>query len=131
MNETRRVILTLLALAIITPLGFFTKFYSGPAANWVSNSFGGVLYEVFWCLILFLIFRKLSLLQISMIVFVVTCFLEFSQLWKPHFLQVLREHFIVRTLIGSSFTWFDFPYYMVGSLIGYILMKGILKLSRT
>jgi len=126
----RRTLFTLLVLAIITPLGFLTKFYSGLAANWVSNSLGGVFYEIFWCLVLFLIFRKLSPLKIASIVFFVTCSLEFTQLWKPYFLEELRRHFIVRTVIGNSFSWSDFFYYLIGSFIGLLVIKGICTLAK-
>lgn len=127
---SRRTLYTIFALIIITPVGFLTKFYSGPAADLVSNSFGGVLYEIFWCLILFLIFRKLTPLRIALIVFLATCFLEFGQLWKPHFLEILRGNFIIRTIIGNSFTWSDFPFYALGSLLGYILLKGMQRLIK-
>jgi hypothetical protein len=38
---------TLISLCIVGLLGFATKFYSGPAAAWVNNSFCGVFYEIF------------------------------------------------------------------------------------
>jgi|GEM_PF-3551116 len=32
------------ALILLVPLGLAAKRYSGPASNWVANSFGGLLY---------------------------------------------------------------------------------------
>jgi hypothetical protein len=46
---------SLILLLLITPLGFYTKIYSGPGASWVNDSLGGVFYEVFWCLLVFVI----------------------------------------------------------------------------
>jgi len=126
----RRTLYTLLALVIIIPVGFLTKFYSGPAANWVSNSLAGVLYEIFWCLVLFLLFKRLRPAYIGLLVFFTTCILELTQLWKPYFLEVLRDNFIIRTVVGNSFSWNDFPYYSIGSLLGYILIKIIIRISK-
>ncbi|MBC8526182.1 MAG: DUF2809 domain-containing protein [Candidatus Cloacimonetes bacterium] len=123
-------LLALIFLLIITPLGFATKFYNGIYANWVNNSLGGVFYEIFWCLVIFLICSKLSPFIIASIVFIITSLLEFTQLWNAPFLEIIRKNFIGRTLIGTSFTWTDFSYYLIGCIIGYFLLKLILKISR-
>ncbi|MDW7679736.1 MAG: DUF2809 domain-containing protein, partial [bacterium] len=64
---------TILSILIIVPVGFATKFYRGPAAGWVNNSLGGVFYEIFWCLLLFLFFSRVKLWKIVSIVFSSTC----------------------------------------------------------
>jgi Flp pilus assembly protein TadB len=56
--------------------------------------------------------------------------LEFLQLWHPSFLEFLRSNFIGRTILGTSFTWSDFPYYLVGGGIGWLLMKRLQKHSK-
>jgi hypothetical protein len=112
-------------LLVLIPLGFATKFYTGPLASWVNNSLGGVFYEIFWCLVIFLFFPSLKALWIALIVFIATSALEFTQLWKAPFLEQIRENFIGRTLIGTSFTWTDFPYYAIGCVVGYFLLKFI------
>lgn len=122
-------LLIILILFIIIPLGFLTKFYSGPAEDWVSNSLGGLFYEIFWCLVIAFIFVKVKPINIAQWVFIITCLLEFLQLWHPDFLEVLRNSFIGRTILGNSFNWMDFPYYFFGSLAGYFLLSGIKRLS--
>ncbi len=124
----KRQIIALIFLLIITPIGFMTKFYSGPAHHWVSDSFGGLLYEIFWCLVLFFIFPKSKPLKIAIWVLIITCILEFLQLWHPPFLEVLRSNFIGRTILGNSFNWKDFPYYFLGSLTGYLILVAITRL---
>lgn len=119
--------LTVLSILIITPIGFMSKFYSGPGYYWVNNSLGGVFYEIFWCLVFLFILPKARPAIIASIVFIVTCILEFMQLWHPPFLEYLRQFFIGRTILGTSFTWWDFPYYVVGSAIGWLWMGGILR----
>ena len=94
----RQRLIILLLLIVITPLGFLTKFYSGPAENWMNNSLGGLLYEIFWCLIVAFIFTKLKPIKIALWVFVITCMLEILQLWNPSFLELVRNNFIGRTI---------------------------------
>jgi hypothetical protein len=127
---SKQRLLTLLMLIVVVPAGFFTKFYSGPAQDWISNSAGGLLYEIFWCLIFFFLFPKTRVVLLAMIVFFATCFLEFLQLWHPPFLEYLRSDFIGRTILGNAFNWMDFPYYFIGSILGYVLLKFILKTSK-
>jgi len=116
----------IIALLILTPIGFYSKFYSGPFHYWANNSLGGVFYEVFWCLVLVLFFKRLKPLQIAGIVLLFTCSLEFLQLWHPPFLVLLRSNFIGVTILGNAFTWSDFPYYFIGSGFGLVLLN-ILK----
>ncbi|MBT3754781.1 MAG: DUF2809 domain-containing protein [Candidatus Cloacimonetes bacterium] len=117
----------LISVLIITPLGFASKFYTGFGAKWFNNSLGGLLYEVFWCLVISLIFIQFKPWKIASFVFIVTCFLEFLQLWHPYFLEVLRSTFIGRTIIGNTFVLSDFIYYFLGSLMGCALLVKIKK----
>ena len=119
---------SLIILLIITPLGFYTKFYSGPAAKWVSDSLGGSLYEIFWCLLFSIIFPQVKPLIITASVFIVTCFLEVLQLWHAPFLELIRSGFIGRTILGTSFSWNDFIYYFIGSGVGYLILTRLNKL---
>lgn len=119
--------LTIVSLFIIVPIGFYSKFYKGPAASWVNNSLGGTFYEIFWCLLSFLIFNKSKPWIVATIVLIITCLLEFLQLWQPYFLQVIRRTFIGATILGNSFTWADFPYYFIGSGVGWYWLKWLNK----
>jgi hypothetical protein len=122
-------LLILLLLIVIVPLGFYTKFYSGPASAWIGNSLGGLVYEVFWCLVLAFFFPLLKPFNIATGVFIGTAVLEFFQLWHPAFLEYLRSGFIGRTILGSSFNWMDFPYYAAGVLIGWYVLKILKKVT--
>ena len=85
-----------LSLLVVTPLGFAFKFYSGPGNGWFNNYGAGVLYEIFWILLAFLFFpSKRSANVIPVYVFLITCILEFLQLWHPSFLEVTRSSFLV------------------------------------
>jgi len=107
---------TLISIAIITPLGFYTKVYSGPAFRWVNNSLGGILYVIFWSLLFYLLFTRIRPIMIVLIVLLVTCTLEILQLWHPDFLEAIRSTFIGVTLMGNSFSWLDIIHYIIGAL---------------
>ena len=120
----------LILLLLITLIGFYTKVYSGPAAQWVNDSLGGIFYEIFWCLLFFLFFVKAKARVIAISVFIVTCFLEVLQLWHPEFLEFIRSYFIGRTLLGTSFNLYDFIYYFIGSFIGYFMIIRLQKIDK-
>jgi hypothetical protein len=119
---------TVVSLLIIVPIGFYSKFYTGPAANWVNNSLSGVFYEVFWCALLFLFLDDKPWI-IATFVLMMTCLLEFLQLWHPPFLEFIRSHFLGRAVLGTSFTWSDFPYYFLGCGVGWLWMKWLQRKS--
>ncbi len=116
---------TLFWFLIIIPIGFYSKFYRGPASEWVNNSLGGVFYELFWCFLLLLIRPAMRPGFIAIIVLIGTCALEFLQLWHPPFLESLRSTFIGRTLLGTTFFWSDIPYYFLGCGIAWVWMRRI------
>lgn len=113
---------------VVTPLGFAFKFYSGPGNIWFNNYGAGLLYETFWILLASLFFHsKRSVNMIPVCVFIVTCILEFLQLWHPPFLGAIRSSFLGSALIGTTFVWWDFPHYVLGCLIGWIWIRLLLS----
>ncbi len=119
-----RHIRIVISLIILIPVGFYTKWYNYPFASWIRASSGGVFYEIFWCLLIFL-FSRIRPTIIALSVLLATCCLEFLQLWHPPVLEWLRSFFIGRTILGTTFDWWDFPYYFIGSGIGWLWMKAL------
>jgi hypothetical protein len=118
----------LFTLLVVTPAGFLSKFYSGPFQWWFNNYGGGLLYEVFWILVVFLFVpRRRYVRKIPVYVFAVTCALEVLQLWHPWFLEKIRSYFLGRALIGTSFVWWDFPHYAIGCLVGWLVINFIIR----
>jgi hypothetical protein len=107
-----------ISLLILTPVGFITKSYNGPAAAWVRDSLGGVCYEMFWCWMAVLFFPNFNPWRTALVVFLATSALEVTQLWHPPSLEAIRHAFIGRALLGTTFSWLDFPHYILGCLIG-------------
>jgi hypothetical protein len=118
----------LLSAAVVVPLGFALKFYSGPGHEWVNNSVAGVTYEIFWCLAAFVVWpRPAAITRIATGVLVVTCGLEVLQLWHPPWLESIRSTFAGRALLGTTFAWSDFAYYVIGCAIGWRWLHGIAR----
>ena len=120
-HRFRRSILKL--LAIVVPLGLASKFYEGPAQFWVQGHAGGILYVVFWILLALLIWPKLSPRVAAVTVLGITCVLEVLQLWHPIALEAVRRTFVGHALIGSTFSWWDFPNYILGSVLGIMFVR--------
>jgi hypothetical protein len=119
----------LLSLCIVTPLGFSFKFYRGFNIRWFHDYGAGVMYEIFWCLVLFLFWpKKQNITKITIGVFCITCFFEVLQLWHPWFLEHVRSTFFGKALLGTTFVWWDFPHYLLGCLISWVWMKAIIQL---
>jgi len=113
-----------LSLLVVTPVGFYFKLYSGLAQDWFNNYGAGVLYVVFWCLVLFFFFpRREMISKIALGVFVATCFLEVLQLWHPAILEQIRSTFLGSAIIGTTFVWWDFPHYILGCTIGWFWIR--------
>ena len=108
-----------ISIAIVVPVGFASKLYGGAGAAWLNDYASGALYEIFWCLVGCFLLPRVPSSGIALGVFIATSFLEFLQLWHPPFLEAVRSAFIGRTLIGTSFAWWDFPYYVIGCLLGW------------
>jgi len=120
----KRILLSLLA---VTPLGFWLKLYAGPGQNWLNNYAAGALYEVFWCLILLFFWpRRKCAANIAAGVLFVTSLLEGLQLWHPWALEQIRSTFMGRALIGTTFSWWDFPHYFLGCALGWFWMIKVL-----
>ena len=127
----KRIVFVFLILVVLVPVGFYTKLYIGPAKNWINDSLGGVFYELFWMLLLWLFFPKISIIKNAIIVFLYTSILEFLQLWHPPFLNSLRSHFIGVTILGNSFVPSDFFYYLFGCIIGYFVLTYLARISKS
>jgi len=116
------------SLLAVTPVGFGFKLYNGPAQWWFNDYGAGLLYEIFWILIVFAISpRKKLINKIPVGVFIITCALEILQLWNPFILQAIRFSFIGRALIGTTFAWWDFVHYAIGCFLGWLWLRWLVK----
>lgn len=117
------------SLAVLVPVGLYSKVYAGPLADWVNNSLGGTFYVLFWCLVVFGCWPKARPRWIALAVLAVTGALEFLQRWHPPFLEWLRSAWPGEILLGTTFAWSDFPYYFIGAGLGWWWMRAIRQAS--
>ena len=123
-----RRILIILSLLIITPLGLLSKAYTGVAQWWVNDYAGDILYEIFWCLFFFWFFpSKNATIAIPLWVFFITSAIEVCQLWYGLVPGSIRSSLIWKLFLGSSFVWWDFPHYAIGSFLGWLWLRLILN----
>ncbi len=112
-----------LALAVIVPLGLYSKAYNGPSASWVNNDLVGIWYVIAWCLGVAFIWPSFPSWKNALVVFMVTCFLELLQLSEWYPLEWARSFFVGRLVLGTTFIWIDFFYYILGGLAGWGLLS--------
>ena len=120
---------TAVSLFVIVPLGMGSKWYVGPAAKWVNNSISGVFYEILWCLLILLVLVRGRPWIIATAVFIVTSVLEIMQLSDHLWLRLIRSSSIGKALIGTTFTWSDFTYYLLGCGLALFWMRTIQRLN--
>jgi hypothetical protein len=115
---------------VITPIGILSKYYKGLGGEWVRDYSGDILYEIFWCLLVFFFLpQKKFIVSIAIWVFIITCSLEFLQLWQTPWLKPIRATIVGKLLLGTTFSVADFPHYFVGSLLGWLCLLWIHNFS--
>ena len=130
LQHRNQTIFIILSLLIVVPMGFLFKYYTGPAHQWFNDYGAAIFYEIFWCLFAFWFFRsQAAIIQIPIWVFVITCILEFLQLWHPPLLEQIRATLIGKLLLGTTFVWWDFPHYVLGSVLGWLWLRQLQKIS--
>ena len=111
-----------LSIVPIFIIGLTSEFYSGPGQEFFNDYFGDFLYQSFLILLIIFIFPELSPAKTAWVVFIFNCIIELSQLWKPPFLQAIRATLFGRLFLGSGFAWEDFIGYILGCILGWILV---------
>jgi hypothetical protein len=112
-----------LALAVLVPLGLYSKAYNGPLASWINNDLVGIWYVMAWCLGVAFIWPRFSSWKNALVVFLVTCLLEVLQLSEWYPLEWARSFFVGRLVLGTTFIWMDFFYYILGGLAAWGLLS--------
>ena len=118
------------ALLLIIPLGFLAKYALAPVTpfgRFLCYYGAAVFYEVFWVLVLQLVFVRWPAWRCGVITFLATCALEFTQRWHAGWLERVRATLIGQALLGSVFDPNDFFAYLFGSLLGVALLHVLCR----
>ncbi|MFK7769493.1 MAG: DUF2809 domain-containing protein [Mariniblastus sp.] len=122
----RPVAMLFCAMTVVACFGYAAVRDNLP--EWWAGYGGGIPYVMFWISVWFLIFPfRNCVLTICIGATLVTCGLEFLQLWQPEWLVKIRSTRFGAALLGSGFVWKDFPPYFIGGLLGYLALIGMLK----
>ena len=108
--------LCLVATIVLGAVAFMSR---GTPFDAVANHAGGGLYVLAWIFFVLMLTPGLNPLRVSAAVLMGTCGVEFLQLWQPWPLELIRSTLVGRLLLGTSFTWGDFPAYFAGALVGF------------
>jgi len=111
----------LLTFVLIGAAGYWLRFLAPISSEWRDRS-GGAAYVAFWIVILAFVSPRMKPWRAALIILLVTCVLEFAQLWHPVWLESLRRTFVGRVILGTTFDWSDFPSYFAGALLGWLLL---------
>ena len=125
MHQRNSIIKTVVLIILVAALGVLAKLFPLEQAVWVCNHLAGTFYVVELALILHLVFPDHLSFLLAMAAFLITSVVEFFQLWHPGFLETFRASCIGHTILGSTFSWLDFPWYLAGAIIGWGLLQWI------
>ena len=126
MTNRRSVIKSIFLLGLIAALGFVTKLLPVFEGTWVANNLSGLFYVTELCLVVYIVFPGNPAFIYGLVAFLLTSILEFLQLWEPQFLMSIRGSFVGHTILGSSFSWMDFLFYLGGALLGWLLLQWVI-----
>ena len=126
-SRSRFRVFLFVSLVVLIPLGIGTKLYQGPGERWFHNFAGAVLYEIFWILLVVFLWPRASPLRVCLGVLFATVVIECLQLWHPAWLTAIRATLVGRGLLGSTFSYWDFPYYILGCALGWGWLHGLAR----
>lgn len=129
MTVGRRRWETLAALVLVIALGLLYDRFRATAPG-LNQELGGVLYVLAWSLGVFLLAPLAPTARWApWIVGATTAGLEFLQLWQPPGLQALRATRLGALVLGTTFAWADFPYYLAGASLAWLVLRGLARPS--
>ncbi len=122
--KSTRIASLLLMLGIALVLVLY-DLYRELLPNFLEYWAGGALYVLFWIFLIFSILPwNISPIAVCILTTLATCTIEFSQLWHPDWLEGIRAYKIGYSILGTTFSWTDFPPYFLGGVLGYFLYRS-------
>ena len=125
-------VISLILLFALSAAGFWMwRYYRGWAQPWIRFYISGIVYVMILSVGLFAVVpSRRNIRRIPIIVFVLTCGLEFLQLYKPPILQAFRATLVGAALIGTCFVPLQFPFYIAGAICSYLLLKFLFTFQK-
>ncbi len=96
-----------------------------PYSNALLTIIAAYSADTLWGIMCYFVLRFLlpqsSMITVAMTTLLVTCSIEFSQLWKPDWLEKLRSIPPIGFLLGRSFVWSDIACLFIGVGLGILI----------
>ncbi len=119
----------LLFIIVLVPTAYWLRF-AAPIGATLRDGSGGAAYVVFWSAVAMLLRPQFSISKVVLSVFAATCTLEFLQLWHPGWLEAMRRTLAGRLVLGTTFDPYDFPPYVAGTALAFVLLHLFRKRVR-
>jgi len=125
-SETRTRLLAVVTVLIVIPIGLFARSHRADAdpstlLGFLATYTGDTLWPIMFYFVGRFCFPKAKIVLLLAFVLVLTLTLEFGQLWKPPWLQHLRQQPGIGFVLGNSFIWSDVICYVVGAAVAVLM----------
>lgn len=110
----------MLAMAILA--GYWLRFRA-PVPELVRDASGSICYVLAGAIVIRWAIPQAGAFRPALAAFVLTCIVEFLQLWKPPALAAARRTLPGRLVLGTDFAWEDFPAYAAGFLLSWWILQ--------
>jgi hypothetical protein len=115
----RHRLLFLVNILAIVPLGYVIRF-SQILPKYISDAGGGIAYVLFWMFLVLLIYPTANVRFTAISICLATCMIELLQLYQAPWIAAIRATLPGRLVLGTTFSWMDFPPYFIGSSLGLL-----------
>ncbi|MFM2429620.1 MAG: hypothetical protein RLZZ511_833 [Cyanobacteriota bacterium] len=118
----------MLGLTLLMPVVGMLLRFSPVLPEWLRNITGNIAYETLWIVLFLTIQPRLKPHSVAIGICLMTFGLEFLQLVQHPILVAARRTLPGRLILGNGFAWFDFPQYVLGSFVGWLIVLGVRRL---
>jgi hypothetical protein len=98
--------------------------------KYISDAGGGIAYVLFWMFLVLLVYPIANVRFTAISICLATCTIEFLQLYQAPWLMAIRATLPGRLVLGSTFSWMDFPPYFIGSSLGLLWVYYLNRVVR-
>ena len=116
------------ALGVVLAMGLASRRVSAVPA-FIEQHAGDTLWATAVVLALAIAFRLDPVRAAGGGLAIAAC-IELSQLWKPRWLDDLRDHDLAALVLGRGWLWGDLVRYAVGAACGYLILHAVAREAR-
>lgn len=115
----------LAAVAVAIVIAGLAVRFAPVLPEWLRDAGGGALYVCLMAVLIQWIGPELSAFEAAALALALTVAIEFGQLSDSPKLISARSTLVGRLVLGSTFSWWDFPPYVFGSALAFWLLRAM------